>query len=140
MTFEQARQIVYSHFLGLSTSLYSSDDVYFLNQKMPDLTTLPKKVFVLAEVSVVNSTQMAMTGSTSRLARFECQFLPTIFVPKGAGSKQFSEFFDLIVANYGQVTVSGLVFKTPRPAYSPMDGVSWVKQMIIAPFYFDSNT
>jgi len=140
MTLEQARQAIYSHFLSISTSLYAADSVYFRNQEEPDLATYPKKTFVLAEVYLNDVAQMAITGPDSRLTRYWGIFETSIFVPKGSGAKTMTEFIDLIDSNYKMTTIGGIVFRVPRPAAPPEPGIGWVKQVVLAPFYFESNT
>jgi len=138
MTFEEARQKIFSAVMNMSSTLFTTDDIIFPNQPQPDLNKRMKTPFVQVEVNYTHAKQTALASSNAP-ARYFGRLVLTYFTPINSGSKPQSEFIDLVIANFQLKNIGGVVFSTPEPM-KPVDGLDWAFISVSTQIYFDSIT
>ncbi len=95
----------------------------------------PNAIHVRLAIRPVGSNQVAF-GAVKR-TRNTGSMVASIFNPTGKGGKEMNDLADLIHAEFGKITVEGIVFKAPTNILVGREGKEWQLDVSV-PYHGDS--
>lgn len=134
MTWDDARQAIYTAFGAAWAAAHSTATIYYPGQGLPDLNdrTAP---FVLFRVQPLRAEQSGLKAGTQPVRR-RGVVEADIFVPELTGDKVIFDMISTLESLFTASSISGIVFSyssTPKKS----SAVGWTSQGFLASFYFD---